>query len=140
MRVLLDTCVLSEIQRSQGSPQVKRAVAALLPEDTFISVITVGEIAAGIAQLDTGSRRRALAEWLDGLEQAYGKNVLDVDAETARFWGALTARARQAGRPLAAPDGLIAATAHCHGLQVMTRNVSDFAETGVVVVGPWEGA
>jgi len=35
------------------------------------------------------------------------------------------------------PDGLIAATARAHALTVVTRNITDFANTGVDVVNPW---
>lgn len=34
-------------------------------------------------------------------------------------------------------DGLIAATALRHGLTVLTRNIRDFAPTGVPTVNPW---
>ena len=34
-------------------------------------------------------------------------------------------------------DALIAATAMVHGMAVVTRNVSDFAPTGVEIVNPW---
>ncbi len=36
-------------------------------------------------------------------------------------------------------DALIAATAIVHGLVVVTRNIQDFQETGVVLVDPWRG-
>jgi predicted nucleic acid-binding protein len=35
-------------------------------------------------------------------------------------------------------DALIAATALVHGMSVVTRNVADFAQTGVVMINPWE--
>ena len=35
-------------------------------------------------------------------------------------------------------DALIAATALVHGLTVVTRNVQDFDDTGVIVVDPWQ--
>ena len=41
------------------------------------------------------------------------------------------------GKQIGLSDGLIAATALHHRLAVMTRNVSDFAPTGVQVVNPW---
>lgn len=47
-------------------------------------------------------------------------------------------RAEQQGRPIPAVDGLIAATALRHGLHLMTRNVSDFEATGVLLINPWE--
>ena len=34
-------------------------------------------------------------------------------------------------------DGMIAATALVHDLIVVTRNVADFADTGVAVLNPW---
>ena len=37
-------------------------------------------------------------------------------------------------------DALIAATALVHGLTVVTRNVRDFAASGVAVIDPWEAA
>lgn len=40
--------------------------------------------------------------------------------------------------PIPFRDGLIAATALVHGLTVITRNVADFAATGVPLVNPWE--
>ena len=35
-------------------------------------------------------------------------------------------------------DALIAATALVHGMTVVTRNVADFAATGVLLFNPWE--
>ena len=139
MRVLLDTCVVSEIRRPQGNPGVKQAVTSLSPDSAFLSVITIGEIAAGIAQLDKSRRREALTAWLDGLERHYADRILAIDGETARLSGELTGTARRAGRTLGSPDGSVAATARRHGLHVMTRNVSDFALTGVLIANPWEG-
>jgi predicted nucleic acid-binding protein len=40
-------------------------------------------------------------------------------------------------RTRGATDGLIAATAIIHDLTVVTRNVADFADTGVETVNPW---
>ena len=137
MRVLLDTCVLSEIRHPQGNQTVKQAVASLRVGDTFLSAISVGEIANGIARLGERTRRKTLTAWLDGLERHYADRILSIDAETARLWGVLTDNARRAGRTLGTPDSLIAATARRYGLHVMTRNVSDVAVTGALIVNPW---
>lgn len=137
MSVLLDTCVLSEIRKAEGSPAVKAAVARLAPDRVFLSVLTVGEVANGIARLADGAKRRGLALWFDGLLLYYADRILGVDVATARLWGEMTATAPQAGHSVAVADGLIAATALRHGLDVMTRNVGDFAPTGVRVIDPW---
>ena len=111
MRALLDTCVLSELRKPDGNPRVKAVVAELSDEDLYLSVLTVGEIAKGVALLAAGRKRRALASWLNGLETKFGDRILAVDAETARIWGELTARRQKAGEIIPAVDGLIAATA-----------------------------
>ena len=138
MRVLLDTCVISEIRRPEARPAVRDALARLPEDDTYLSAITLGELASGVARLVEGRRRRELAAWLDGLETTYAERILPVDAEVARLWGELDANARRIGRPVGVQDGLIAATARRHGLHVMTRNVDDFSPTGTLVVNPWE--
>ncbi len=137
MKALLDTCVLSELRHPKGHTGVRRAVAALDEEELFLSVVSLGEIQKGISLLAESSRRRALANWLHALEQHYADRILPIDLDICRRWGDLTARAQRAGRPVSAMDGLIAATALHHGLQVMTRDTADFEPTGVSLVNPW---
>lgn len=139
MRVLLDTCVLSELRRPKGHPGVRQAVEQLDDEDIFLSVISIGEISKGIALLGNSSKKRALETWLETLERDYADHLLPVDLETSRIWGELAARAQKAGWAVHAMDGLIAATALRHALRVMTRNTADFAPTGVSVLNPWTG-
>ena len=138
MRALLDTCVLSELNRhGGGTPQVQQAVSEFADEALFVSVVSLGEIAKGVALLDAGARQRDLLTWLNGLESNFADRLLPVDSETARVWGELTARAQQQGRTVHVADGLIAATALRHGLHIMTRNVSDFEPTGALLINPW---
>jgi len=137
VRVLLDTCVLSEIQRQNGNPHVRSRVEELDPDAMFLSVITLGELLKGIALLVDGKRKQELTSWATGLEQQFADQILPVDQEVARLWGALTARAQTDGVQIPASDGLIAATALRHGLQVMTRNTKHFAASHALVIDPW---
>lgn len=137
VRVLLDTCVLSELQRPHGNPRVRARVDELNSGNLFLSAITLGELTKGIALLAEGPRKQALASWLVGLERRYDEQILSVDREVARVWGELTARAQQAGSQIPAADGLIAATALAHGLHVMTRNSRHFAASGAFIIDPW---
>lgn len=138
MKVLLDTCVLTELRRTDGHPGVKSAVADIPDTSLYLSVLTAGEIAKGIALLAAGPKRRLLQAWLTGLENLFADRILAVDAETARLWGELSARAQKSGKIIPAVDGLLAATALRHGLHVMTRNTRHFQASGAHVLDPWQ--
>lgn len=138
MRTLIDTDVLSEMQKPQGQASVRRRLAEADPSDLFLSVISIGEISHGIFRLPSGARRRELEAWLAITERHFADRVLPINRDIAQLWGELTAKAAGAGRTLHAADGLIAATALHHGLRILTRNVRDFEPTGVLLSNPWE--
>jgi predicted nucleic acid-binding protein len=137
MRVLLDTCVLSELYKPEPLVTVYEAVNNVPDEHLFISVITLGEIGKGIALLPDGQRKQALLKWFTNIEYEYSERLLPINAETAAIWGKITAKAQQEGYVIHASDGLIAATALQHGLHLMTRNVKDFEPTHVMLINPW---
>lgn len=137
MRVLLDTNVVSEVQRAQGNPAVRERLARFALDDTYLSVLTIGEVAMGIALLPEGRRKREFDQWLTELEAVYADRILTVDREIARLWGEITARGRRTGVVIPALDGLIAATALRHGLHVVTRNRRHIEAAGVLVIDPW---
>lgn len=138
MRVLLDTCVLSDFSRSAPNPALLEFLRDFHATDVFLSVLSLGEIAKGVALIADGRRKRALETWFQRLEADYTDRMLRVDLDTAQIWGELTAAAQKKGRSVPAIDGLIAATAIRHGLHVATRNVKDFDSTGAMLVNPWE--
>ncbi|WP_437207073.1 type II toxin-antitoxin system VapC family toxin [Planctomicrobium sp. SH664] len=138
MRTLVDTCVLSEVQRRQGNPIVRKRFEALADEDVFLSVLTLGELRKGIDKLKAGAKKRSLTAWFDQLVLTARDRILPVDAETAIIWGEITAKAERKGKTVPSVDGLIAATALRHGLHLMTRNVADFEATGVLLINPWD--
>jgi toxin FitB len=138
MRGLLDTCTLAELRRPNGKARVKAVVAEIPDSDLYVSVLTVGEISKGVSLLATGKKKRALTTWLNGLEVGFSDRILGIDSETARLWGALTARAQKAGVVIPAVDGLLAATAVRHGLHVITRNTRHFTASGALIFDPWQ--
>jgi toxin FitB len=138
VRILLDTCVLSELRRPTPDPGVRRAVEEAAGEDLFLSVISIGEIAKGIALLRESQKKRALGAWLHALERDYADRLLSIDREISHLWGELTAAAQKTGKVIPAADGLIAATARRHGLHLMTRNTGHFEAAGVALVNPWD--
>jgi len=138
VRTLVDTCVLSELRRTDGNPRVRARFATIAESDVFLSVLTIGELRKGIDRLKAGPKKHALSTWIERLAMAAEGRILSVDLETAVIWGEVSARAEKKGRPIPAIDGLLAATALRHGLHLMTRNVVDFEPTGVLLVNPWE--
>lgn len=137
MKALLDTNILAELVKPNGNPAVHAALAEIPTPNVFLSVLTVGEIAKGVALLASGPKKKRLTKWLAGIETDYGERILPIDVETARVWGELTARTQKKGVVLPPADGLLAATALRRGLHVMTRNTKHFEATGVLVIDPW---
>jgi predicted nucleic acid-binding protein len=70
------------------------------------------------------------------LQSRFAGRVLPVDGAVADRWGWLMAQGK--GMTLPVVHCLLAATALQHNLTVATRNVSDFAVTGLSVANPWE--
>ena len=138
MRVLLDTCVISELNRSGADARVRAAVAALQPEETFLSVITIGEVVKGVLRLPNGPKRTGLEAWVQSLDRQFAQRILHVDRDTAQLWAEICATGETRGWVPPPADGLIAATAIQHGLRIYTRNVKDFAQTGAMLVNPWK--
>lgn len=140
MKLLLDTCVLTELVSNKGDAKVRAFVQSADRQDVYLSVITIGEIRRGVQLLPTGKRKTQLNDWLVRLQSEYRDRILFVDIEVASVWGEITADAKRRGFQLPAMDALIAATAIRHGLHVVTRNATDFAQSGARVVNPWDGA
>ena len=110
-----------------------------LPDSLLhVSVISLGEIAKGVALMPESRRKRRLEAWRATLAGQFEDRILPLDRETAELWGELTAAARKQGVAIPAADGLIAATAHRHGLHVATRNTGHFEQAGAMVINPWD--
>ncbi|KAF0107517.1 MAG: putative nucleic acid-binding protein contains PIN domain [Anaerolineaceae bacterium] len=139
MKYLLDTCVISELVTKQPDAKVVEFVDSLDPDDTYLSVITIGEIVKGIEKLPNSRRKQELHTWLkeDLLSRFQGK-IIPIDEDVIVEWGVLTAHVEAAGRPMPAIDSLIAATAQANKMILVTRNVDDFSASGVELVNPWE--
>jgi predicted nucleic acid-binding protein len=131
--MLVDTNVVSELAR----PRPNARVVARLSEQSRIhlSVITLEDLAFGVARVSGGARTR-LAAWLDALIAAR-PTLLDVTPAIARASGELRAARETSGRRVAMADMLIAATALAHGLTLVTRNVRDFESCGVTLLDPF---
>jgi len=136
---LLDTNCISELVRAKPEPRVTEWMRAADESLLYLSVLTLGEIRRGAAILPQSKRRTFLESWLEvDLQARFSARILAIDDAVADRWGWLTAEASRGGRPLAAIDGLLAATALHHNLTIVSRNVDDFAGTQVPILNPWE--
>lgn len=133
---LLDTNVVSELRRpDKADPRVFGWAAAAPVAEFFLSAISVLELELGVLMLERRdtAQGRVLRTWLDGqiLPQFEGR-ILPVDTAVALHCARL-----HVPNPRSHRDAMIAATALVHGMTVATRNVSDFALTGVRTFNPW---
>ena len=130
---LVDTNVVSEARR--GSREAWLWFRSVDPNSIFLSVITLGEIMRGIAlKRRTDTRAAAsLTVWLEQLRHDHASRILPISDRIALEWGRLAAE-----RSRAMADALIAATAAIHGKIIVTRNVADFAATGIPLINPWQ--
>ena len=136
---LFDTNILSELMRPRPEPKVQNWVAAQDLGALFLSVVSIGELETGFTTMQDAARRARLEASLERhLRLPFPGRVLPVTQAIAARRGRLGGMRELAGRPLSAPDGLIAATALEHGLALVTRNVKDFAGLGVVLLNPWD--
>jgi len=135
---LPDTNIPSELMRPRPEPKVQDWVAAQRIGTFFMSVVSIGELETGFATTRDAARRARLEASLERyLALLFVGRVLPVTRAIAVQWGRLDGMRQIAGRPLSAPDGMIAATALEHGLTLVTRNVKHFAALGVDLLNPW---
>jgi predicted nucleic acid-binding protein len=138
VNLLLDTTVLSEVQRPAPDLKVLGWLDAVDEDRVFISVASIAELRRGIALMDDGRRRAALAAWLaNDLPARFAERILPIDHAIAERGGDLMAQSRQSGVALSAMDGLFAATALARNLTMVTRNAEDFTPFGVPLFNPW---
>jgi predicted nucleic acid-binding protein len=137
---LLDTNVVSDWVKPHPDAGVVAWLADADEDRVFISVITLAELRHGVERLPRGARRNRLDEWLtEQVPARFESRVLSVNAEVASVWGQLMVRRQAVGRPIATMDAFIAATALCHNMTLVTRNVADFAALDVCLLNPWSG-
>ncbi len=136
MSYLVDTNVFSELAKTQPDDQVIKWLRDH-EADLYLSTVTIGELRRGIEALPAGKRKAALQSWLTGLCKRMEGRILSFNTSTAHVWGQLMAAWNKKGTTVPSLDSQLAATAHRHNLTMVTRNVSDFQNTGVKHYNPF---
>ncbi len=112
-RGLADTSLF--IARESGRP----IVARFIPEELAVSVITIGELRAGVlAATDLATRDRRLGT----LEAALALEPLPIDVAVAAAWARLRMILRDHGLRMPVNDSWIAATAMTLGVALVTQD------------------
>lgn len=136
---LLDTNVISELRKIKAGKadlKVTQWAKDVNAADLFISCITVMELEMGVLSAERKDKTQGslLRSWLEQqVLTEFSSRTLPIDTEVARRCAQLHIPDRRSGR-----DALIAATALVHGMTVVTRNVSDFKSTKVLLLNPWD--
>ena len=138
MKYLLDTNIISEFISKIPNKNVIDYIVALDENDLYLSVITIGEIKAGIEKLDSGSKKEKLLHWLENdLLDRFQDKIIAIDTEVMLQWGAINHRLKLLGKPLPIMDSLIGATCEMNDVILITRNEKDFKNLNIKVVNPF---
>jgi predicted nucleic acid-binding protein len=135
---ILDTNVISELRKAKSGkddPKVVAWASAINADELFLSAITILELEMGVLQVERRDSLQGnlLRSWLDNqVLTAFDGKILVIDAAVAQRCARLHVPDRSSER-----DALIAATALVHGMTIVTRNVTDFATSGVDLINPW---
>jgi len=136
---LLDTCVISELIKTQQNQNVIDWVNSCAEDILFLSSLTIGEIQKGISKLPASKRKNILQNWLDKeLFVRFDRRILSIDVIVAQKWGKILSDSEKNGYKLPAIDSLIAATALANNMTLVTRNTRDMVHSGVAICNPWE--
>jgi predicted nucleic acid-binding protein len=135
--IFLDTNVVSESLRKTPDDGVIRW---LVRHDAELALptVTIAEIAFGVQKIHPDQRAARLEQGLDDWRRRFADRIFGFTEAAALAYGGIMGDAFRNGRPMSAPDGMIAAIARVHGGGLATRNLTDFATTGLELVSPWD--
>jgi predicted nucleic acid-binding protein len=136
--IVLDTNVLSEEMKPVPEPAVHDWLSRQNSLDLFTTAVTEAEIIYGVAILPDGKRKRELDAAAKRILALFAGRILPFDSTAAHDFALIVADRHRAGRPIEDFDALIAAITRSRGMTLATRDVQDFAGTGVGIIDPWQ--
>jgi toxin FitB len=135
--IVLDTNVLSEEMKPAPDAAVHQWFLGHSASDLFTTSVTEAEIRLGIALLPDGKRKRDLETAALRVLELFAGRILPFDSAAAQDFARIVADRQRLGRPIEDFDAQIAAITLSRGMTLATRNLADFAGTGVALNDPW---
>ena len=136
--IVLDTNVLSGAMKPTPDPAVARWMVLERGRGLFTTAVSEAEIIYGITILPDGRRKHELETAAQGIFGLFAGRIFPFDSAAAREFALIVADRRRAGRPIEDFDAQIAAITRSRGMSLATRDVLDFASTGVQLIDPWQ--
>ena len=132
MKLLLDTCVISDIVKSIGKTR-KKFIDAMLKDEIAISTITLFEIEYGL-NLNQAVRQKIG----DDIEKICSTlQIIQFSKEAAYAAAAIKAKLKEEGKPIGGYDLLIAATGLAEDMTVVTANTDEFKRVENLKIINW---
>jgi len=104
-------------------------------QKVYISAVIVSELLMGVHRANTEDRRQRRSAFVETVISGVG--VLDFTVPAARVHAEIHAELAKKGQMIGAHDLIIAATARCHDLSVLTDNVQEFSRVPGLRVIPF---
>lgn len=136
--IVVDTNVVSELMRPLPSKRVLAWVASQPVRELYTSAVTLAEVLYGIERMPAGRRREELMSAATEVFGAFAEQVLAFDSTAAGQHALVVSHRDRLGMPIEGFDAQIAAICQVRGAALATRNVSDFKETGIEIINPWD--
>ena len=135
--IFLDTNVVSETLKKAPDEAV---IAWRVRHDAELALptVTIAEIAYGIEKIRPDQRAVRLEQGLADWRRRLADRIFGLTESAALAYGEIMVAAVRQGRPMSAPDGMIAAITRVNGGRLATRNLADFATTGLDLMSPWD--
>ena len=115
-------------------------IAWLVRNDAELALptVTIAEISFGIGKIRPDQRAARPEQGLASWRHRFADRIFPLTEGAAIAYGDIMSAALRQGPPMTAPSGMIAAIARINGGRLATRNLPDFATTGLELVCPWD--
>ncbi len=138
--IILDTNVISELQKPQPNTNVVDWLDQQEPTNLYLTSITAAELMYGAHSLPDGKRATELQDTVAHIiEDQFRGRILPFDATAAHYYGMRMAQVRKEGIAVGFADGQIASIAVANNVApVASRDTAPFEAFRLDVINPWK--